>query len=159
MLRSTPCGRCGLAVRQLALGDAVGPVREILERRAAELPASGFEHELAGLSGLRRGESRLPPTELNAPKRCGNGARRQLPELMAADAAVVLHRVEPVGLRDLRRNVALAAELARLGDLQHRVPVDRRIVLRRCRLIRRRHGLEVQSLPGSLVTFGESTRP
>jgi hypothetical protein len=40
MLRSTPWGRGGL-VRQLALGDAVGPVREVLNDTAepGELPS------------------------------------------------------------------------------------------------------------------------
>ena len=41
-----------LALRQLALGDAIGPVAEILERHAAELSGDAVGHHLAGLAGL-----------------------------------------------------------------------------------------------------------
>src|SRR5262249_3392715 len=40
-----------LALGQLALGDAVGPIAEILERHAGELAGEPIHHELAGLSG------------------------------------------------------------------------------------------------------------
>jgi len=65
---------------------------------------------------------------------------------MAADAADVLHLLEPIDLVELLRNVALAAELAGIRNLEHRVPVDRRIVLRRCRLVRRRHRAQIELL-------------
>ena len=75
-------------------------------------------------------------------------ARRQLTELMAADAAVVLHVVHPVGPRDLGWNVGRSAEVALGRDLQHRVPVDRRIVLCGFGVVLRRHGAQVQLLAG-----------
>ena len=51
---------------------------------------------------------------------------------MAADAAVVLHRVQPVALRDILADTRMfAVEIARGRDVKHRVPVDRRIILRR----------------------------
>src|SRR5260221_479526 len=55
--------------------------------------------------------------------------RRQLAELMAADAAIVAHGVDPVGLLDLLRDVGVVVrpELVFARDLEHRVPVDRRI--------------------------------
>ena len=49
---------------------------------------------------------------------------------MAADAPVVLHRADPIHLGQARGDAALAAELIGGGNLQHRVPVDRRIVVR-----------------------------
>ena len=111
MLRSTPCGRVGLAMRQLALGDAVGPVAEILERRAAEVPGELVHHLLAGLARLHAAHPRLL-ARLELAERRRDRARGQLAQLMAADAADVLHLLEPVGLRDLLGDVALAAELA-----------------------------------------------
>ena len=77
----------------------------------------------------------------------GNGAGRELAELVAADAAVVLHAVEIVGDLHVRRRV-LAAEELRIRDLHHRVPVDRRIVFRRLRLVRRQHCGQVELLAG-----------
>ena len=41
-----------LGKRQFALGDALGPVAEILERHAAELAGGDGDHVLAGLAGL-----------------------------------------------------------------------------------------------------------
>ena len=76
-------------------------------------------------------------------------ARGKLAQLMAADATVVLHRVEPFVLGYLGRNCALAAELARVRNLHHGIPIDRRIVLRRGGLVRRHHRLQVESLARS----------
>ena len=42
-----------LAVRQLALLDPLGPVGEVFDRRAGELPREDVDHQLAGLAGLR----------------------------------------------------------------------------------------------------------
>ncbi len=81
-------------------------------------------------------------------------ARRELAHLMATDAAVVLHQVEPIGLLDLLRNVAvLLAELAGRRDFQHRVPIDRRVILRRGRLVGRRHRAQIELLAGLAVDF------
>ena len=52
--------------------------------------------------------------------------------------------VEPIGQLGLFRNVAFAAELISGRDLQHRVPVDRRIILRGRRIVRRRHRGQVE---------------
>ena len=66
--------------------------------------------------------------------------------------------VEPVGMLDIR-GALLAAELLRLRDLHHRVPVDRGVVLRRGRFVGAGTAVKLSCLPGSLFTFGESTRP
>src|SRR5437899_13020562 len=71
---------------------------------------------------------------------------------MAADAAVVLHQVEPIGLLDLLRDLAvLPAELARRRNLQQRVPIDRRVILRRGRLLRCRPRAQIELLTGLAV--------
>ena len=134
-----------LAVRQLALGDAVGPVAEIFIRRTAEIAGQRIDHQRGGLA--RHGAAApgvLARLELAERRRDRAGG--QLAKLMAADAGPVLDHREPLGLGDLLGNVAFAAELAGLRDLEHRVPVDRRIVLRRRRLVRRRHRLEIELL-------------
>src|SRR5262249_26875959 len=99
-----------LALRQLALGDAVGPIAEILERHAAELSGKPVHHDLAGLSGrnaahpcLRAG---LEVAELRR-----DGARRFLPELMAANAIDVTHALAPGLARDVLRDLGRAAEI------------------------------------------------
>ena len=50
-----------------------------------------------------------------SPRPCGIVRVDSLAELMAADAAVVLHQIEPVALLDLLGDVALAAELVGAG--------------------------------------------
>ena len=95
MLRSTPCGRGGLLLRQLALGDAVGPLAEILERRAAEVAGELVGHLLAGLAGLDAPHPGLL-ARLKWPNCAGIVRVSLLAELVAADAADVLHLLEPV---------------------------------------------------------------
>src|ERR1700728_2761548 len=73
---------------------------------------------------------------------------------MAADAGLVLQRGQPVDLRDIIRNVALAAELVLTGNLQHREPVDRRIILCRRRIVGRRHRGQIDVLAEFSVDFG-----
>ena len=73
---------------------------------------------------------------------------------MAADAGLVLDRGQPIGLGELFGNVALAVELIRGRDLQHRVPIDRRIILRGGGIVGRRHGGEVQTLARLAVGLG-----
>src|SRR5262249_59642877 len=85
-------------------------------------------------------------TRLELAERRWDGAGRLLPELMAADAADVLRLLEPVHLRELLGNVAFAAEFALVGNLEHRIPVDRRVVLCRRRLVRRRRGARIELL-------------
>src|SRR3990167_3988229 len=130
----------GLRMGQLALGDPVRPVREVAEGGATELFGERVGHGFAGLPRLDAAEPRFlgsgEPTE-RVRYLARESARGKLAHLMAADAAVVLHRVEPIALGYLGRNRALAAELARLRNLEHRVPVDGRIVFRRCGFARR----------------------
>ena len=58
---------------------------------------------------------------------------------MAADAAIAFHRVEPARLGDVLADAGMGAELVGGGNLQHRVPVDRRVVLRGGGLVGRGH--------------------
>ena len=60
-----------LVLRQLALGDAVGPVAEILVGRAAELAGDAVGHHLAGLAGLRCGACQASALDLNLPNCAG----------------------------------------------------------------------------------------
>ena len=147
-----------LAVRQLALGDAIGPIAEILVRRAAEIAGQGIDHQRRGLAGHgTAAPSVLARLELAERRR--DRARGQLAELVTADAGPVLDHREPFRLGDLLRNVALAAELAGVRDLQHRVPVDRRIVLRRRRLVRGRHGFKIELLARLAVDLRRVDEP
>ncbi len=136
-----------LAFRQLALGDAVGPFAEIFERYAAELAGNPVDHELAGLPG---GDAAHPclgaGLELAELRR--DGARRFLPELMAADAVDVTHALAPGLARDVFRDIGRAAEIFLRRNLHHRVPIDRRIILRRRPLVGRRHCREIELLAG-----------
>ena len=100
-----------LAVRQFALGDAVGPVAEILVGRSAKIAGELVDHQWRGLAGHGAAAPRVF-SGLELAERGRDGAGRRLAQLMAADASAVLHRLEPVGLRDLFGDVALAAELA-----------------------------------------------
>src|SRR5687767_11640804 len=54
---------------------------------------------------------------------------------MTADAAGILHRADPRVLREPRRDAALAAELIGRRNLEHRVPVDRGVVVRGGRFV------------------------
>src|SRR6516225_8259576 len=147
-----------LALRQLAFGDAIGPLAEILERRAAKVASELVGHLLAGLPRLDATHpglfARLEVTELRRDR-----TGRLLAELVAADAANVLHLLEPVDLGELLGNVALAAELALIRDLHHRVPVDRRIVMRCLRLVWRRNRLEVELLARLGAQLGRVYEP
>jgi hypothetical protein len=128
---------CRLRKRQLALGDPIGPVAIIGERRRAQA-AQLRKHLLARLTRLHP----PPPCvcrRLKSAEHFGNRSRRLLAELMTADAPVVLHRADPVHLRQLRGDAALASELIGGGNLEHRVPVDRRIVMSGGGFARRDH--------------------
>src|SRR4029453_13680939 len=97
-----------LALWQLALGDAVGPIAEILERHAAELSGNAVHHELAGLSGGDAARPRVRAClELAELRR--DGGRRFLPELVAADAVDVAHALAPRVARDVLRDIGRAA--------------------------------------------------
>src|SRR4030095_2903593 len=93
------------------------------------------------------------------PERRRDGAGGRLTELVATDAADVLHLLEPVDLREFRRNLALAAKLVRAGDLEHRVPVDRRVVLRRLGFVGRRYCVQVENPAGRASYFRRVHEP
>ena len=93
------------------------------------------------------------------PSAAGNRARRLLPELMAADAAGVLHRADPLRLRQPRGDAALAAELIGGRDLQHRVPVDGGVVVRRGGFVGRRRRGDRQALSGFGRRLGAVDQP
>ena len=132
-----------LCLRQFAIGDALRPVAKIFVRRAAKLAGENAHHGLAALPRLRAAHPRiLVVLVISKPRR--NRARRQLSKLVAADTAVVLHQEHPVVGLHIVGNIALAAELVGRRHLQHRVPVDRRIILRRRFFIRRRNRSEIE---------------
>ena len=136
-----------LVLGQFALRDAVGPVAEILVRHAAELAGEAVGHHLAGLAG---GDAADPGVgagiELAELRR--NRAGRFLAELMAADAVDIVHALQPGVARDVLRNVGVAAEVRRGRDLHHRVPVDRRIIMRGRAFVGRLHGGVVEDVAG-----------
>ncbi len=83
-----------LRVRQLALRDAVGPLGEVLQRHAAELPIAVCDHvaRRPGRTEMRRIHASCERVELAEARR--QRARRELAELVAADAGHVLDRRE-----------------------------------------------------------------
>src|SRR5262249_37874171 len=115
-----------------------------------ELSGKPVGHVFAGLAGL---DAALPCflSRLELAERRRNRAGRLLPELMAADAVDVVHLPQPILPRDILRNVTCAAELARGRNLQHRVPIDGRVILRRRGLVRSGHGAQIELLAGLAV--------
>src|ERR1700730_4644381 len=97
--------------------NAVGPIGEILERRAAQLPGERVHHEWRRLARLD-----APPPGVDAVLFIGKGggdrARRFLAELVTSDAGSVLDDRQPVLLRDVGGNAVLAAELFLVRDRQ-----------------------------------------
>ena len=134
-----------LVLRQLAGGDTVGPLAEILERHAVELTGEAEHHPLSGLAGRDAARpclfARFERAELG-----GDGPGRFLPELMAADAIDVAHLLAPSLTRDVGGDIGRAAEILGRRHLHHRVPVHRRIIMRRRALIRRRHCREIEAV-------------
>ena len=96
MLRSTPCGRGGLLFGSSPL--AMRSVQSPRYLNGAPPKAAGLVgHLLAGLAGLNAPHPGLfAGLELAELRR--DGARRFLADLVAANAADVLHLLEPVGL-------------------------------------------------------------
>src|SRR5947207_8857155 len=95
-----------LTVWQFALGDAIGPVAEILERDAAEHLRQRVQHEGRGLARLHATDPRLLP-RFERSERGRARAGRQLAQLMAADTRSALPHREPLAMGDVRANVAL----------------------------------------------------
>src|SRR3974390_437141 len=127
-LRSMPCGRDGFffGSSPLAMRSVQSP--KYLYGTPPNWPARRLVIISPACPACVRRIQASSPRSL--PKRRRPGARGFLPELMTADAIDVVHLAEPVVLRDLLRDGTLAAKLARRRDLHHRVPVDRRIVMR-----------------------------
>src|SRR5262249_35012929 len=119
-----------LGVRQLALGDAIGPITEVLEWGAPKISGQGIHHQGCGLSRLYPTNPGLFP-RLELAKRARDRARCKLPQLMTPHARPVFDHGQPLRARNFLGDVALAAELVRGGDLEHRIPIYRRIVARR----------------------------
>jgi len=124
---------------QFAGGDAIGPIAEQSEGARRIQPADRTDHIIGGLPDLdaifpggRRG--------IKMAEGLGYGPRRGIAQLMAGVAAVRLDDVKPLLLALHLRGHAVAVRLCpgagkfvRRRDVQHRVPVDGRIILRRGR--------------------------
>src|SRR6185295_18867274 len=97
---------------------------EILELPAAQETRREADHLHARLSGL---DAAQPGVRVDAvllgEELLGDRARRELADLMAADAAIALDGVEINFLRDVRGEGLAGAELFFARDLHHRVPV------------------------------------
>src|SRR3989338_1516007 len=78
---------------------------------------------------------------------------------MAADAGPVLYDHEPVALGELRGNVAFATELARVRDLEHRIPIDGGIIFCRRGRVRRDHRFQVEGLSGRSFNLRRIDQP
>ena len=122
-----------------------------------------LDHLGHGLSGL---DAPLPGLDrcFEMAELLWNRPGRLVAELMAGVAAVGLDDVQPLGLalQGFRHAVAVrsrARELAFLRDLEHRVPVDGRIIFRCGGGIRRHHRIEVQHLSGRGLDFGGVDQP
>ena len=130
---------------QFALGDPVNPIAVVFKRQVAE-PGQLAEHHLACLPRLHTAAPRLDRGR-ERPERCGDGARGQLTQLVAPDAAGVFHGAQPCRLIQSGRDRAVAAELVGAGDLQHRVPIDRGVVVRSRCFVRRHCCGDAETLP------------
>ena len=138
--------------RQLAGGDAIGPVGEQLQRARRAEPAEirrHLQHRLAGLDAPLPGVGR----RRELAERLRDRARRLVAELMTRVAAVGLDHVEPLGLaleggRDAVAVGSGAGEVALVRHLEHRVPVDRRIVFGGGGRARRHHRVQIEKAAG-----------
>ena len=152
-----------LGLGQFAGGDAVGPVGEIAQRALGVDLADVAHHGLGGgpdldavAPGLERG--------LELAERRRDRAGRLVAELVAGIAAVGLERGQPLALALEADRHAVAArsgagEQALVRNLEHRVPVLRRIIFRRRRRIRRRHRGQVENLAGRGCLLGRIDQP
>ena len=136
-----------LGMRQLALGDPIGPLAQVLVSKGPECEQLAG-HLFAGLAGHRAAHPRLGRRGELA-EGGGDRARGFLTQLMTTDAAVVLHLVEPRRLRNGRRNLSVLAELVFGRDVQHRVPVDCGVILCGGGVVRRWRRGEIHQLSGS----------
>ena len=140
--------------RQLARGDPIGPIGKLTEHPLSVEPADVVRHVGHGLAGSdapRPGFDRgIEMAEL-----LRNGTRRLVAELVAGVATVGLREIEPLTLigRFSYR------EFVSLRDLEHRIPVDRRVVLRRVGRARRDRCLQVEDFSGRGLHLGRIDQP
>jgi hypothetical protein len=139
-----------LRVGQLTLSDPVGPVGKIGVRRAAEQARERIRHHLARLPRLGASHPSLDAV-LEVAELLRDGASGKTAELVTADALTAFEQTDPFDLRDIGRDVALAAELVLARHLHHGVPVDRRIILGRRGFVRCRYGGEIELFAGLAV--------
>ena len=138
--------------RQFALGDAFGPIAKICQRALRVEAADRAHHRATGLAGLQAAfPCRGGRIEMSQHRR--DRACRLVAELMTGDAAIRLHVAQPYALiGHLLRHVVAGRTCSReeicRRNLHHRIPILRRIILRRRRAVRSRDRLEVQQLAG-----------
>ncbi len=143
MLRSTPVGRGGLAFGSSPLATRSVQSPKYLYGAPPNWPAMRFVIISPDWPEVMRRMPRLGAgVELAELRR--DRPRRLLAELMTADAVGVVHLPDPVVARDVLRDVGVAAEILGRRNLHHRVPVDRRIVVRRRGRARRGHRRQVE---------------
>ena len=143
-----------LRLRRFAGGDAIGPRRPFGNGAVgpqARRHADHLSHRLPGLQAAHPGVTRIGEVLAELMR---DRARARRAERMAGHAAERFDVGEPVVLVALSGIDAVAGragagEFALGRNPQHRIPVDRRIVLRRRFLVRRDHGGEVE-LPSGL---------
>ncbi len=137
---------------QLALLNALRPIGEIFEGRAAELSCNAIGHHRTGLAGVYATHPGFL-VRFEFAERFGNRARGKLAELVTADAVHVVHLTQPVIDGNAFRDAALATEFAQRRNLHHRVPIGRGIILGRRPLIGGNDGSEIELLTGLGVHF------
>ena len=141
--------------RQLARGNPVGPIAEHLQRALGAHSLCVIDHIGTGLPGLDSSRpSLVAGFELS--ELLGDGAGRLVAQLVTSNAAIRLDHVQvltlaPHGCVDAVASRAGPREITRLRDLDHRIPIDRRIVLGRSQITGRLHGREIKDLAGLAV--------
>src|SRR6516164_7953090 len=118
---------------KFALGDPIGPVAEILECELRIEPTDRIDHPGHGLSRLNAPRPRVRGV-IEMAERGGDRARAGSADAVAGDAIGGLDNIQAGLLTfDVLRHVLVAfraAEVTLLRDVQHRIPVHRRIILR-----------------------------
>src|SRR4051794_12893000 len=139
-----------LGGRQLALGDAVGPVTEDAQTALGAEALDGLDHVLAGLARLNPARPSLISVAELA-QRLRDRARRLAADGVTMEAAIGLELAQELRLAvhllvDAIAVMTGTGKLALLRHLGHREPIDRRIELGSSRFTRRRNGGEVHDL-------------
>ena len=157
-LRSTPAGRGGLDFGSSPLATRSVQSPKYLNGTPPSWPARRLIiHSPVWPEETRRIQASSP--DLNSPKAPGIVRVEFLAKLMAADAVDIVHPLAPDVLRDLLRNLGAAAKILCRRNLHQGVPVDRRIIMRRCGLVRRRNSREIDLLAGLGAQLGRIHQP